>query len=57
MKELLSTRNIEEISIGDFILSGGETAAFVVLDSILRLLPGVLGNENQRQMRVLRMDF
>ena len=36
MKELLSTRNIEELSIGDFILSGGETAAFVVLDSILR---------------------
>ena len=36
----------KEISIGDFVLSGGETAAFVVLDSILRLLPGVLGNEN-----------
>ena len=42
---VLSTRNIEEISIGDYVLSGGETAAFVVLDSILRLLPGVLGNE------------
>ena len=41
---ILGTRNIEEISIGDYILSGGETAAFVVLDSILRLLPGVLGN-------------
>jgi tRNA (guanine37-N1)-methyltransferase len=45
MKEFLSTRNIEEISIGDYVLSGGETAAFVVLDSILRLIPGVLGNE------------
>ena len=44
-ERVLSTRNIEEISIGDFILSGGESAAFVVLDSILRLLPGVLGNE------------
>ena len=42
---LLSTRNIEEISIGDYILSGGETAAFVILDSVLRLLPGVLGNK------------
>ena len=44
-ERILSTRNIEEISIGDYILSGGETAALVVLDSILRLLPGVLGNE------------
>ena len=47
-ERLLATRNIEEISIGDFILSGGETAAFVILDSILRLLPGVLGNENSK---------
>jgi tRNA (guanine37-N1)-methyltransferase len=45
-ERVLSTRNIEEISIGDYILSGGETATFVVIDSILRLLPGVLGNEN-----------
>ncbi|MFL2894745.1 MAG: tRNA (guanosine(37)-N1)-methyltransferase TrmD [Candidatus Pelagibacter sp.] len=42
---VLSTRNIEEVSIGDYVLSGGETAALVVLDSILRLLPGVLGND------------
>ena len=47
-ERLLTTRNIEEISIGDFILSGGETAVFVVLDSILRLLPGVLGNEQSK---------
>jgi tRNA (guanine37-N1)-methyltransferase len=47
-ERLLATRNIEEISIGDFILSGGETAALVILDSILRLLPGVLGNENSK---------
>ena len=44
-ERVLSTRNIEEISIGDYVLSGGETAALVVLDSILRLLPGVLGND------------
>jgi len=44
-ERVLNTRNIEEISIGDYILSGGEIAALVVLDSILRLLPGVLGNE------------
>ena len=47
-ERVLSARNIEELSIGDYILSGGETAAFVVIDSILRLLPGVLGNENSR---------
>ena len=44
-ERVLTTRNIEEISIGDYILSGGETAAFVVIDSILRLLPGVIGND------------
>ena len=44
-ERVLMTRNIEEISIGDYVLSGGETAALVVLDSILRLLPGVLGND------------
>ena len=44
-ERILDTRNIEEISIGDYVLSGGETAALVVLDTILRLLPGVLGNK------------
>jgi tRNA (guanine37-N1)-methyltransferase len=48
-ERILTTRNIEEISIGDFILSGGETAAFVIIDSILRLLPGVIGNEMSKK--------
>jgi tRNA (guanine37-N1)-methyltransferase len=43
-QRILETRNIEEISIGDFVLSGGEIPAFVIIDSIVRLLPGVLGN-------------
>ena len=47
-ERVLATRNIEEISIGDYVLSGGETAAFVVIDSVLRLLPGILGNENSK---------
>src|SRR5262249_4964319 len=34
----------EELSIGDYVLSGGELAALVVLDAVVRLLPGVLGN-------------
>ena len=45
-QRLLETRNIEEYSIGDFILSGGESASFVLIDALIRLLPGVLGNEN-----------
>ena len=44
-QRLLETRNIEEISVGDYILSGGETAALIIIDSILRLVPGILGNE------------
>ncbi|TIU45138.1 MAG: tRNA (guanosine(37)-N1)-methyltransferase TrmD, partial [Mesorhizobium sp.] len=35
---------LEEVSIGDFILSGGEPAALVLLDAVVRLLPGVMGN-------------
>jgi len=45
-QRLLETRNIEEVSVGDFILSGGEIGAFVVIDTIVRLIPGVLGNAN-----------
>ena len=45
-QRLLETRNIEEVSIGDFILSGGEVGAFVVIDTVVRLIPGVLGNLN-----------
>ena len=47
-ERILSTRKIEEVSIGDYVLSGGESAAYVLIDSILRLLPGVLGNENSK---------
>jgi tRNA (guanine37-N1)-methyltransferase len=36
----------EELSIGDFVLAGGEAAALVVIEAVARLLPGVLGNEN-----------
>ena len=43
-QRVIETRNIEEVSIGDFILSGGEIAAYVFIDAIVRLLPGVLGN-------------
>ena len=45
-ERILETRNIQEVSIGDFILSGGEIGAFVIIDSVVRLLSGVLGNPN-----------
>ncbi len=44
-QRILDYRKIEEISVGDFILSGGESAAIIILDAVLRLIPGVLGNE------------
>jgi tRNA (guanine37-N1)-methyltransferase len=48
-QRVLETRDIEEISLGDYVLSGGETASFVFLDAIIRLLPGVLGNKLSTQ--------
>lgn len=44
-ERVIEARQLEEISIGDYILSGGETAAIVLLDAIVRLLPGVMGNQ------------
>jgi tRNA (guanine37-N1)-methyltransferase len=43
--ERISSYVDDEISIGDYILSGGETAALVVIDAVARLVPGVIGNE------------
>ena len=45
-QRILETRNIEEVSLGDFVLSGGEIAAMAIINSVVRLIPGVLGNEN-----------
>ena len=39
----------EEISIGDFVLNGGEVAAMVMIDAVIRLVPGVLGHEDSSQ--------
>ena len=43
-QRVIEARQLEEVSIGDYILSGGEPAALVLLDAIVRLLPGVMGN-------------
>ena len=44
-ERVIRHRRLEEVSIGDYVLSGGEVAAIVVLDAIVRLLPGVMGND------------
>lgn len=44
-QRVIDNRNLEEVSIGDYILSGGEPAAIIILDAIVRLLPGVMGND------------
>jgi len=44
-ERLIRARRMEEISLGDFVLSGGEIAALALLDACVRLLPGVMGKE------------
>ena len=44
-ERLIKARKLEEVSLGDFVLSGGEPAAIALLDACVRLLPGVLGKE------------
>jgi tRNA (guanine37-N1)-methyltransferase len=44
-ERLIKARRLEEVSLGDFVLSGGEIAALAVLDACVRLLPGVMGKE------------
>ncbi|MEM8551584.1 MAG: tRNA (guanosine(37)-N1)-methyltransferase TrmD [Pseudomonadota bacterium] len=43
-ERVVAARDLQEVSIGDFVLSGGETAALALLDAVVRLLPGVMGN-------------
>ncbi len=44
-QRVIEARGLEEISVGDYVLSGGETAALVLLDAVIRLLPGVMGSD------------
>lgn len=44
-ERVIGRRHLEEVSIGDYVLSGGEVAAIVLLDAVVRLLPGVMGND------------
>jgi tRNA (guanine37-N1)-methyltransferase len=44
-QRVIEARGLEEVSIGDYVLSGGEIAAMALLDAVVRLLPGVMGNK------------
>ena len=44
-ERLIAARNLEEVSLGDFVLSGGEIAALALIDACVRLIPGVMGKE------------
>src|SRR5579871_4190453 len=44
-QRVLDAQGFEEVSIGDYVLSGGEPAALILMDACIRLLPGVMGNE------------
>src|ERR1700731_5164220 len=44
-ERVIEARGLEEVSVGDYVLSGGEIAAFALLDACVRLLPGVMGKE------------
>lgn len=48
-ERVIEARNLVEVSVGDYILSGGEGAALIILDSIVRLLPGVMGNSQSQE--------
>ncbi|QQR39122.1 tRNA (guanosine(37)-N1)-methyltransferase TrmD [Devosia rhizoryzae] len=47
-QRVIETRGLEEISIGDYVLAGGEVAAMVLLEAVVRLIPGVLGALDSR---------
>ncbi|WP_296069799.1 tRNA (guanosine(37)-N1)-methyltransferase TrmD [uncultured Agrobacterium sp.] len=44
-QRVIDARGLEEVSVGDYILSGGEPAALTLLDAVVRILPGVMGND------------
>ncbi|MDC0349286.1 tRNA (guanosine(37)-N1)-methyltransferase TrmD [Alphaproteobacteria bacterium] len=48
-ERIIQSRDVQEVSIGDFVLSGGEIAALVFMDACIRLLPGVMGNDQSHE--------
>ena len=48
-ERVIEARALEEVSVGDYVLSGGEIAALLLMDACVRLLPGVMGHEASGQ--------
>ena len=53
-RRVIDSADMMEVSVGDYILSGGETAALTVMDAVVRLLPGVMGRKRVTATKVLR---
>ncbi len=56
-QRVLDAWEVEEISLGDFVLSGGETAALALLDAVVRLLPGVVGAAESLAEEIFEQDL
>ena len=56
-ERVIEARQLQEISVGDYILSGGEPAALILLDAIIRLLPGVMGNQQSGEFESFETGF
>ncbi|MCE9523648.1 MAG: tRNA (guanosine(37)-N1)-methyltransferase TrmD [Alphaproteobacteria bacterium] len=56
-ERLIEARGLQEISIGDYVLSGGEIAAITLIDAVVRLLPGVLGAEASLEEESFEQDL
>ncbi len=56
-QRIIEARNLMEISIGDYVLAGGEVAAMTLLESVVRLIPGILGDEKSRDEESFENDL
>ncbi|WP_062012911.1 tRNA (guanosine(37)-N1)-methyltransferase TrmD [Aureimonas sp. AU4] len=56
-ERVIERRSLREVSIGDVVLSGGEIAALVLLDAVVRLLPGVMGNASSGETESFESDL
>jgi len=56
-QRVLDYYHVEEVSIGDYVISGGELAAYVLIDSCVRLIPGVLKNQEMEESFALNTDY
>lgn len=56
-ERVIDEYNIQQISVGDYVLSGGEVAAITILDSVVRLLPGVLANQETLKEESFEVEF